>query len=469
MESTAPEKDRCRKKLGKAECYEQGRSPARPRAPGLGRNILSHPRDRAFMLGGNRGGGYARVVADTPELSIIPRPESQLAVSGHSRIVGGMVEDALALGREEAVVQSARFRIGDYMWCEPDYRQILVWAEALKMEPLTVIERLLDDGTFWGTHDPTYSPERALTRFKDGRIETLRWDRRLLPIKKFRWVEGLQITSLHFSPVNQPESSVPTLPLPLPQLDLLSCRRLGLTALDLSHVHNLTGLSCDDNRIIELDLSHVPNLTWLSCGGNELTKLDLSHVPNLTGLSCGDNKLTKLDLSHVPNLTYLSCDGNELTKLDLSHVPNLTYLSCGGNELTKLDLSNTPELNVVCCGFNRLSELDLSRFLNLTNLECDLNQLCELDLSYVPNLTKLRCSRNRITELDLSCVSNLTRLYCQQNQLAALNLSNVPNLISLACSENQFTELDIRPLLFLDELGYDAGSTRLIQRPNQTF
>ncbi len=358
------------------------------------------------MLGGNRGGGYARVVADTPELSIIPRPESQLAVSGHSRIVGGMVEDALALGREEAVVQSARFRIGDYMWCEPDYRQILVWAEALKMEPLTVIERLLDDGTFWGTHDPTYSPERALTRFKDGRIETLRWDRRLLPIKKFRWVEGLQITSLHFSPVNQPESSVPTLPLPLPQLDLLSCRRLGLTALDLSHVHNLTGLSCDDNRIIELDLSHVPNLTWLSCGGNELTKLDLS---------------------------------------------------------------NTPELNVVCCGFNRLSELDLSRFLNLTNLECDLNQLCELDLSYVPNLTKLRCSRNRITELDLSCVSNLTRLYCQQNQLAALNLSNVPNLISLACSENQFTELDIRPLLFLDELGYDAGSTRLIQRPNQTF
>ena len=79
--------------------------------------------------------------------SLIPRPDVSLAntAAGPKRILSAMVGDALALGREEAVAQSARFRIGDYIWCEPDYRQILLWAETLKMEPLTVIEHLLDD------------------------------------------------------------------------------------------------------------------------------------------------------------------------------------------------------------------------------------------------------------------------------------------------------------------------------------
>lgn len=361
--------------------------------------------------------------------SLIPRPDVSLAntAAGPKRVMSAMVGDALAIGREEAVAQTARFRIGDYIWCEPDYRQILLWADALKIEPLTVIEHLLDDGTFWGIRGPAYSPENALTRFKDGRIDALHWDRRLLPLSEFRWVEGLQITSLTFSTESQPEWKAPAFSLPLPHLKFLSCRGLGLATLDLSHVPNLTELSCGENRITELNLSQVPNLNALHCDSNGLTELDLSHVSSLTELECWDNSLTELDLSHVPNLTVLSCTSNNLTELDLSHVPKLTDLSYTGNRIT------------------------------------------ELDLSHVPSLTELSCGDNSLTELNLSRVPNLTWLHCGQNQLTELDLSHVPNLTYLYCSENHVTELDIRPLLSLETLAYDKRSTRLIQRPDQNF
>jgi len=79
------------------------------------------------------------------ERSLISRSSHELAAlqSGQHRILDEMVEETLALGRKEAVAQTPQFRIGDYHWCEPDYRQILVWAEALKMKPLTVIEKLI--------------------------------------------------------------------------------------------------------------------------------------------------------------------------------------------------------------------------------------------------------------------------------------------------------------------------------------
>ena len=302
--------------------------------------------------------------------SLIPRPDVSLAntAAGPKRILSAMVGDALALGREEAVAQSARFRIGDYIWCEPDYRQILLWAETLKMEPLTVIEHLLDDGTFLGIRGPAYSPEHTLARFKDGRIETLHLDRRLLPLRKFRWVEGLQITSLKFKRRHQPEWQVSALPLPLPHLKSLSCVYIGLT------------------------------------------ELDLSTVPNLDDIWCDDNELVELDLSHVPNLTAIDCSGNELTELPLSHVPKLTYLSCGGNELTKLGISNTPELNVLWCAFNQLSELDLSCVPKLKDLDCAGNEITELDLSHVPNLTELQCLKTRIAELDIRPLLFLEKL-----------------------------------------------------------
>jgi hypothetical protein len=50
-----------------------------------------------------------------------------------------MVSDALALARSQA---EATFQIGGYEFRSPDYRQILLWAEALKIAPTTVVQRL---------------------------------------------------------------------------------------------------------------------------------------------------------------------------------------------------------------------------------------------------------------------------------------------------------------------------------------
>ena len=44
---------------------------------------------------------------------------------------------------EDSVSVTPEFRIGDHIWCESDYRQIMLWADALKMEPSRMIEVLL--------------------------------------------------------------------------------------------------------------------------------------------------------------------------------------------------------------------------------------------------------------------------------------------------------------------------------------
>ena len=76
--------------------------------------------------------------------SLTPFPDRSLSSPPAAEpILSAMAGDAFPLGAKEAIAQAATFRIGDYTWCEPDYRQILLWAEALKMEPLTVIIKLV--------------------------------------------------------------------------------------------------------------------------------------------------------------------------------------------------------------------------------------------------------------------------------------------------------------------------------------
>ena len=80
---------------------------------------------------------------DSDKNWLVVRSDSLLSKTGPGRILAGMVEEMLALGKEGAVLQTAEFKICDYTWCEPDYRQILLWAEALKIEPATVIKKLI--------------------------------------------------------------------------------------------------------------------------------------------------------------------------------------------------------------------------------------------------------------------------------------------------------------------------------------
>ena len=354
------------------------------------------------------------------DFSLIPRPSHELTAPliGRSRILGEMVEETLAFGREEAFAKAARFKIGDYSWCDPDYRQILLWAEALKMDSLLVIEKLVAGK----------DPHGVATQFQDGRMLSLSWNLAELPLLDF--CEGLTVQELRLyrQVGGEPkQSEIGKISLTVPTLRLLHCGYGRLQFLSLSGIAHLTELWCFTNELTDLNLFQVPKLTKLLCSGNQLTKLDLSHVPSLVELSCSCNPLMELDLCYVPNLKELSCMKNQLRKLNLCHIPNLTKLRCSQNQLTELDLPKVPNLTELWCGDNQLRELDLSRVPHLTELWCGDNQLRELDLSCVPHLTELSCIRNQLRELDIRALRKLTKLY------------------------------------------YDSGKTRLIQRPDQSF
>jgi Leucine-rich repeat (LRR) protein len=332
------------------------------------------------------------------------------------------------MGQERALT-AARFPIGNYEFCDPDYRQILLWAKALELEPADIVRRL--EGSFRACADRS----RLTFSVENGSIVTLAWDFSLLPLSVIEWVDGLVIREVGFK-------GLPTAPLRLslrlPLLVRLTCPAINLAEIDLSNVAALKELDCGLNQLTKLDLSNVAGLTDLDCGCNQLAELDLSNVPELVDLVCDDNQLTKLDLSNVPRLTHFRCSDNQLSELDLSNVAGLTELSCPSNQLTELDLSNVPRLAELLCGSNHLTELDLSN---------------------VPGLRELACSDNQLTELDLSNVQELAYLNCENNQLTSLDLSKVPGLSKLRCDKNQVAELDIRSLRKLTDFVCDRVVT----------
>ena len=285
------------------------------------------------------------------DYALVRRPPSAVekAEAGTKRVLSSMVADALSLAaKEKTAVPSRKFRIGEYEWREPDYRQILLWAKALGLEPQEVIRELLT--------------EPAKTSFVDGALLAVDWYFESLP---FGWIDGLTMTSLAYWSVPKERASLaPRLP-------------------------SLTSLSCDQLLLTALDLSAVPKLEWLWCSGNQLTELDLSSVPMLRIFWCDENALTGLDLSSVPLLTEFGCQGNQFIELDPSCLPLLTELWCTENQLTELDLSAVPLL---------------------TKLGCSKNQLIELDLSHVPLLESLYCKDNPIDKLDIRHLKHLREL-----------------------------------------------------------
>ena len=326
--------------------------------------------------------------------------------SGPSRILSNMVSDTLVLAQARTkALNLPRHRVGDYDLCDPDHRQILIWAKALEIAPEEVMLRLEESGTSDVNRQSLLFPEGPIV--ENGIIKSFVWDFDILPIQHFEWDAGLLVEKITFL-----GKHTAPLGLRLRNLKQLFCGRTELTALDLSNVPKLTELHCFGNQLRDIDLSYVPLLTSLGCRENQLTELDLSYVPLLTSLGCHFNPLIELDLSPVPLLTILNCSKNQLTRLDLSYVPQLTYLGCSSNQLTELNLSSVPLLTELNCFSNQLTELDLSSVPLLTELTCYSNQLTELNLSSVPLLTDLWCSNNQLTELDLSSVPLLTVPLC---------------------------------------------------------
>lgn len=423
--------------------------------------------------------------------SIIPLPSQEIAGPqiGGSRILRQMVDEVLALGRVDADVEIPRFRIGEYTWCEPDYRQILLWAEQLKMEPVDFLKALVAVNAvnlIWS--------DGITTKFEGGRIRSLRWDFGKLPIFELKISENLLIEEVNLSGCSRgtircvaeicddPDILKLMRPnreirLSLPTVKRLDYSDSGTQVVLTDPMRDLEELKCGSNDLTELSLLPFPNLKMLSCRGNDLTKLDLSHVPNLTDLCCQSNQLTDLELSHVPNLTRLRCSGNRLTEIDLSRVPNLTWLSiesnrrrkCDGNQVMEINLSHVPNLTWLQCDGNELSKIDLSHVPNIRGLECNRNRLTKLDISHLTSFITLACARNQLKEINLSHLPNLKTLHCSRNQLTQLDLSGVPSLTNLDCTQNDISVLDIRLLRNLVELKYDSEKTRLIQRLDQNF
>ncbi len=289
------------------------------------------------------------------------------AGAGAKRIQSAIVADALALAtRRESTPVGSKFRIGQYDWCEPDYRQILIWAEALSLRPEEVIERLLKG------RKPPWE-----TRVERGKLAAIHWDFDLLPLREFELPECLETSSLSFHTCSDRRPRLRVSSLCLPELRNLDFGKQGAVAedCDLSGFPNLGMLVCANSDIAELDLSKVPQLSYLDCAGNRLSQLDLSHTPNLRwGLRCPRNQITELRLSKHPHLLVLDCSENHLSRLDVSGLPSLIHLNCEKNEIRELDLSNVVQLLTLECSSNALRVLDVRHLHRLYGLRYDVGK-----------------------------------------------------------------------------------------------
>lgn len=198
-------------------------------------------------------------MADSKRNALVPRPGTEVAGPGRRtpRVIEEMVRDVLARAMEQGMSQ-ARFRIGDTALREPDYRQILHWAEALGKAPEEVLATLAAcrvEPESWERW------EAVAFAVEDGAIVSLAWDFERLPLIPETWETGLRIRTLGLRG-EWPHDSAALRP-SLPQLERLVCPRIGLGSLDLSQVPGLTALECWGNPLTALDLAPVPGLTVL--------------------------------------------------------------------------------------------------------------------------------------------------------------------------------------------------------------
>jgi Leucine-rich repeat (LRR) protein len=211
-----------------------------------------------------------RLMTDKENTALIPLPAGALQNlgTGPKNILSVMVSDALALARQQEQERSlalVRFRLGNFEFRDPDYRQILIWAKALELEPEVFIDQLEHSFEFEyeryesGLNKFLGMEENVALEVEDGCITHLKWNFKFFPIPLVECVDGLRIKRLgFFSPMASKATRKISLRLPL-----------------------LTTLDCADNHLSELDLSNVPALTMLFCLENQLSELDIRHLKKL--------------------------------------------------------------------------------------------------------------------------------------------------------------------------------------------
>ena len=266
------------------------------------------------------------------EKALVPRQPSAVekATSGVKRILSGMVSDTLALAsRDQRSLATTKFRIGNFEWCEPDYRQILIWAEETGLMPEEVTTRLFDQQSLCKDRfgQPMTEPYFDGPLFLDGRLLRVNWDLKLLRCNRIEWVNGLEIIGIRFIGASNAASLSDIGALPLARLKWLICHRVGLTHLDLSRLPALRVLGCSENRLEKLQLHSSAQLTHLFCGKNMLAELEVSQTSKLRVLHCADNAISELDLSSCQNLEKVNCSKNPIRVLDIRGLKHLRVLS----------------------------------------------------------------------------------------------------------------------------------------------
>ena len=394
---------------------------------------------------------------DAKNFSIVPRQSGAIekAAPGRKRLLSGMVADALAIA-------GRKFRIGEIELHEPDYRQLMAWAEQVKLSPREVLRRL-KEGLRWKGRE---------TRIENGKFVKLNWDAGILPVSEFRILFPLEITDLSFAPVHQIDEG---------GLDLQE-ELDGITAENsLPHGYDA------GNRILKISTVSLPKLKFLDCSDIGLETLSVERAGSLEHLICATEKL---DLEPFPNLRELRClDMRAITGLDLSGAPKLVELDCQSNLIKNLDLRLVPKLRKLNCSDNDMRELILPSLPQLVELECTNSHwdkeaglgryLEKIDLRGAPKLKRLNCRDNMLERLELNGVPRLEYLNCSWNPLTELDLTNVPLLETLKCCNIPSTHwstrnpprmdsLDASHLLHLKELECDER-TQVVQRPDQHF
>jgi len=274
--------------------------------------------------------------------AMVPRSPGALekADPGTKRLLSGMVADTLALASKEKFGPgTARFRIGEYEWCEPDYRQILTWAEITGKRPEAIIQRLV----------------QMHSSFSEGRLTEVNWDEGSMLIRKMHFITGLKIKLFQLCGSGRNIGMISTLTNPRP----------GVTPMDY--------------EVSEINLQGLSELEELGVSQQNLKELDLTSTPKLRKLYCESNLLTRITLTGCHNLEDIHLRNNLLSEIDLSNLPALKVLECGSNELWNLNLSGVPALEVLDCrknapgryGVDHIEVLDITSLKNLKKLRFD--------------------------------------------------------------------------------------------------
>ena len=363
---------------------------------------------------------------DDNKHSLVPVHDATLDTSRPkaARVLPKMVSETLALAREVPL-----FKILEHEWCQPDYTQILIWAEQLGLEPQEVVRRLIDG-------------RDSGTECRDGKILNLKLDLGTFPVPEFRWADGLQIKELHIID-SDPDGPVPGAPESWyewikQRVDYDRLQPDGPTPESWFNWLKETEIKQPGYSDESSTRSYIKG--WVHSHGRRLSPAIKLRLPNLRTLDCSHLLIDELDLQGSPFLEVLLCSYNRLKQLDLSPIPLLRRLDCSSNKIRWLSTEAASALIYLDCASNELRDLDLAGLTNLQYLDCGANNIHELDLSAVPNLEHLSCDINQLPELDIRMLQKLKKLSYGNDDLDPEESANYPESVRLIQrSDQQFT------------------------------